>query len=260
MTWPGVDALNTPPPAVIFPFLMYTHQKLKSHLRRTLTLPALILSFGAHAVAQEATDTPMEGLPARVLQEPMENIHTALQEIDSRLSSAQEEALEIEDVKKAQQALEKQVNDLIIEGNPELELVIKKHADLQKELIEHPELQDPTTPPSEEIQQRIMEYQVLDQQIGPARQAAFQDSAVRDARDAFQARLLEEMGKIDPETPQLIERGQALIAQLQEQQMRQQMQMQQQMQQMQQSSEAPARRAAPSSDAGPTQPEAQSEE
>ncbi len=238
---------------------MYTNQKLKYHLRRTLTVPALILSFGAHAIAQEAIEAPAEAPPAAATQEPMENIHAALQEIDSRLSSAQEKALEVEEVKNAQKALEKQVNDLIIEGNPELEAVLKEHADLQQELIEHPELQNPTAPPSEEVQQRIQEYQALEHQIGPARQAAFQDTAVRDARDAFQSQLLEEMEKIDPDTPQLIERGQALIAKLQEQQMRQQMQMQQQMQQQQQS-EAPVRPTAPASDAGPTRPDAQSEE
>ena len=133
--------------------------------------------------------------------------------------------METDKVSDQREKLDKLVRDRIVKSDDSLASVLDEHQELQEELMAHPELQDPTAPPSEEVQARIQEYQQLDQQIAPARQAAMQSESVIEAQEEFRAVLISEMERVEPETQDLIEEGQRLMQQMermQQQQMQQQ--------------------------------------
>lgn len=189
---------------------------------------ASIITLGvATAMAEEDTDSagppaPPPRAEAEAQPNPMQQANMRLQQIDARLSAAQERALETETVSEHRERLDKLVHDKIVESDDSLAPVLEEHKDLQEELMANPELQDPTTPPSEEVQAQIQEYQQLDQRIAPARQAAMQSPDVVEAQDEFRTVLISEMERIEPETQDLIEEGQRLMQQMQQMQQQQQ--------------------------------------
>lgn len=197
----------------------------------------LTMGIGAavHAQAPEGPPPQAEQPPAQ--ENPMQQANMRLQQIDARLSAAQERAMETDKVSEQREKLDELVRDRILESDEDLASALDEHQELQEELMAHPELQDPTTPPSEEVQARIQEYQQLDQRIAPARQAAMQSESVVEAQEEFRAVLISEMERVEPETQDLIEEGQRLMQQMEQMQ---QQQMQQQQGQGQDAPPAPA--------------------
>ena len=189
----------------------------------------LFIGYGAVIHAEDAAGPAPQAPPppqAQAQPNPMQEANMRLQQIDARLSAAQERALSTDTVSEQREKLDKLVRDRIVEADDSLASVLEEHQELQDELMAHPELQDPTTPPSEEVQARIQEYQELDQRIAPARQAAMQSETVIEAQEEFRTVLIAEMERVEPETQDLIEEGQRLMQQMQQMQ-QQQMQQQQ---------------------------------
>lgn len=164
-------------------------------------------------------DVEMPSAPS--FEEMMQSAQAELQMIDRRLSAAQEQVADNEAIQTRQQELEKLLNERVLAQNPELESVIERSQALFDELIVHPELQNPMASPSQEVQDKIEQYQSLEMQLAGPRQEVLQSEEFVLAQTAFRELILTEMEKIEPETRQLIAQYDALMERMQEAMMRQ---------------------------------------
>ena len=180
--------------------------------------PVVLSDVPAEAPPPEVEpEVPAEvNIPAAPsFEQIMQTAQAELQEIDRRLSTAQEQVVENEAVQARQEELEALLNERVLVQNPDLKPVIERSQNLFNELIAHPELQNPMATPSQEVQDKIEEYQSLEMQLAGPRQEVLQSDEFVLAQTAFRDLILTEMEKIEPETRQLIAQYEAIMARMQ---------------------------------------------
>lgn len=179
--------------------------------------PVVQPDVAAEAPPEVEPEVPaeVEVPPAESFEEMMQSAQAELQMIDRRLSAAQEQIAENEAIQARQKELEALLNERVVAENPELAAVIERSQALFDELIAHPELQNPMGMPSQEVQDKIEQYQSLEMQLAGPRQEVLQTEEFILAQTAFRELILTEMEKIEPETRQLIAQYDALMERMQ---------------------------------------------
>lgn len=119
-------------------------------------------------------------------------------------------------VQKEQIAYEETLTELIVKEEPPLQTTIEQQNALVAELQGSPELRKPADQRSREFQTKLEEYQTLQQTLAPKRAQAAQAAPAQEQRQKVEKVLVEEMAKVDPATPKLLEQRGVLMAQLQQ--------------------------------------------
>lgn len=190
-------------------------------------LPAILLAVATLAIAGVATaqdagsgaaprprgQAAPQGQPSPQKMQKLRNIRSQIEQITQKLSSAQQEALKKEKVQEKQIEFRKAMSVAIVKQNPEMESVLEEHDTLAEKLENSPDLKKPQGQRSQKFQQRLQKYRQLQQKVSAERQKAAQKEKVQKKRKAFENLLISEMSKVEPETPQLMEKRQGLMQQ-----------------------------------------------
>ncbi|MCC5839735.1 MAG: hypothetical protein JJT96_06375 [Opitutales bacterium] len=176
-------------------------------------------AFGDHhrPAAPAAPERPPMAAPAEQADaaDVLARSQAALQEVEARLGAAQEKAMESERVVRRQEALQDLLNATIVKNDTDLEPVLERSRELYNELVNHPEIRQPTGAPSDEVREKIEEYQSLEAQLAGPRQEVLQSPEFIEEQEALREVLISEMETVEPETRQLLVQRDAIIQRMQ---------------------------------------------
>lgn len=176
-----------------------------------LSAPDAMAQEGAAPAPQGAP--PQGAPPAQPDQETMEKmteLRSELQQIQTKISTVQQEAAAKPKVQEVQKKYRETLNKTMTEKQPEVAKLMEKSESLREELLAKPNIQDPAVQQDPEIKPKLDEYRSLEQQIEPVRQEAAQDPACQEKFQEVREVLLAEMKKIDPEIEGLLEKSDQL--------------------------------------------------
>ncbi len=164
---------------------------------------ALLLAPAAHA--QQLP--PQQNLPPEV--------QAMLEELDAvqeRLEKLQNDAIEgSPELQEKQADLSQRVGEAILEVEPEYDELRARYAELEREVQAAQQAQD-----AQRFSQIMTEAQGIQVRLETAQGKVFEREEIVAAVEDYQGSLLTEMTELDPETPDLIERMEALMEQLSE--------------------------------------------
>lgn len=177
---------------------------MRTKLVRTTFLSLLLLAapLGLFAQQQGAVD------PAQLPPEAQELIGE-LQQLQARLQPIQQQALQDPEIQAAQQALGAEIQEAMVEVDPETP---EKMERLQELMVQAQAAQ--AEEESAAMTEIVSEARALEQQLQAAQAAAIQSPELAPRVEAFQDRLLERMVEVDPEAEALLDRAQELNARL----------------------------------------------
>lgn len=185
-------------------------------LRSTLQVSVLsVAALGIAAVsatAQTAAPSPQQPAePAAVAK--VEKVRAQLVEVDTRIRGAQEKALQVEAVKEKRDNYQKTLRTAMVQEEPKVKSMLEKQDHLVSELQQSDELRKPAEQRSPEFQQRFQEFQKLSAELSPIAQKTSEKPEVEQTYKEFQTVLTNEMQKVEPTVPQLLQQRGELIAQ-----------------------------------------------
>ncbi len=151
---------------------------------------------------QPAGNGDQQGAQAN-LQLQVQELQQQFSQVNTRIQEVQQKAMQVEKVQQEQEKFNETINKVVAEKNPEAEGLIEKRQALFDKIVNNPELQKPVEERGEALQKDIQEYQTLEQQVAPLIQQALSEPVVAESRTQLEEVLMDEMTKIDPETPQL---------------------------------------------------------
>lgn len=177
---------------------------------------SLAAMFAAPLAAQQsATPQPAAANGAAETPEAVEVRQKYIQ-IQSRLESAQREALTKENVKERQARHDKAVRSAMIEDNAQVGELLEAQDGLVAELSKSKELSLPAEDRSDAFNAKFATYQQQRAQIQAAAQKVSQQPEVAASLQKFQQELNTEVAKIEPDFEQLIQQRNELAAQYQQ--------------------------------------------
>lgn len=188
-------------------------------LRSTLHVSVFsVAALGLAGVAATAqTATPSSQQPAQpAAAEQVEKIKTQLIEVDTRLRTAQQKALQAETVKEKRDNYDKTLRTAMVKEEPKAKSLLEKQDNLVNELEKSDELKKPAEQRSPEFQQRFQEYEKLKEELSPIAQRTSEKPEVAETYKAFQTELVSELVKVEPAAPQLLEQRRELLNQYQQ--------------------------------------------
>lgn len=180
---------------------------------------ALVLPGTLTAQAQGPQGAP-SAMPAEV-QEEIQRLQQQMQQIEERLSSIQQQAASHPEIVELNEKFNTKVIARMTEINPETEGQIEEQRELVDELVAMGNYQELEGDQRNTYEQKVQEYQQIQNNLQQAQAQAMQDSTVQQLRDQLNDKLVERMTEIDDSAEELIERREQLIARFE--QIRQQM-------------------------------------
>lgn len=154
-------------------------------------------------------------LPGAGQQEQLPDSVTALlmevQSLQERLGGIQQQALQEDTALQQKQAvLQDRIEEAMKTVDPQVETATERLEALQQEAQAAQAAQDTVT-----LMNMMEEAQQLQVRLQSAQEAAMEQPEVVGAMEAFRADLLVAMKKVEPETDELVERFESLVAKLQ---------------------------------------------
>lgn len=197
---PELSLLLTPFRAAQFERItMSVHRLAVRHLVVTL---CTLASLAGAAQAQQPMPVPGGEAPGQQLPDSLQEMLQEAQATQERLQGLQEQALAENEALQEQQAeLREMVDAAMREAEPRFDDHIQRMEELEQEALAAQQSQD-----GERLQDLMAEAQSLSMTLQAAQSRAMQAPGVQEEIEAHQESLLEEMTRLDPETPQLIER------------------------------------------------------
>jgi hypothetical protein len=195
---------------------LFTPHSSRELLRATLqvsvlSVAALGLAAGS-ATAQTAAPSPQQSAePAAAAK--VEKVKAQLVEVDTRIRGAQQKALQVEAVKEKRDNYQKTLRTAMVQEEPKVKSMLEKQDHLVSELQQSDELRKPAEQRSPEFQQRFQEFQKLSAELSPIAQKTSEKPEVAETYKEFQTVLTNEMQKVEPAVPQLLQQRGELIAQ-----------------------------------------------
>lgn len=188
-----------------------------------MTLPALMLVFGATALSAQADQAPSDAPPPPAQAAPQgqampqlpDSIQQMLQEfrgLQNELASLQDQAIQESDELQTQRDdIQETIESAMAEANPGIEDDIARMEELQQEMTEAREAQD-----QQQMMALSQEAGQLRSQLQSAQSGVMERPAVQEEIQSFQDNLLDEMIALNPEAEDLVEELDSLSQQLQE--------------------------------------------
>lgn len=195
---------------------LFTPHSSRELLRSTLQVSVLsvaALGLAAEsATAQTAAPSPQQSAePAAAAK--VEKVKAQLVEVDTRIRGAQQKALQVEAVKEKRDNYQKTLRTAMVQEEPKVKSMLEKQDHLVSELQQSDELRKPAEQRSPEFQQRFQEFQKLSAELSPIAQKTSEKPEVAETYKEFQTVLTNEMQKVEPAVPQLLQQRGELIAQ-----------------------------------------------
>ena len=131
-------------------------------------------------------------------------LQAELHQVNARIQAAQQKAHEEPAVREARVAYETTLNKVMVKQDPEIATVLEQREQLLSRIMDHPDIQKAPDQRSPEFMQEVQRYQSLEQRLQPVARQASADPAVTESREEYQEKLISQMEKVDPETPQLL--------------------------------------------------------
>ncbi len=161
----------------------------------------------AHGQSPETT-RPAPATESGQLREELEVVQQKIAQTHEAVSTKPE-------VKEAEATYYEKVNEVIVKSMPDIAKKVERHEALRHEL----EVVQKETRPSEavppEVQQKVMEYQSLEQELAPVRTSTLDHPEVQQVRDEYSKLVMAEMEKEEPGIKNLLKRQQELISAIQ---------------------------------------------
>ena len=195
---------------------LFTPHSSRELLRSTLQVSVLsvaALGLAAEsATAQTAAPSPQQSAePAAAAK--VEKVKAQLVEVDTRIRGAQQKALQVEAVKEKRDNYQKTLRTAMVQEEPKVKSMLEKQDHLVSELQQSDELRKPAEQRSPEFQQRFQEFQKLSAELSPIAQKTSEKPEVAETYKEFQTVLTNEMQKVEPAVPQLLQQRGELISQ-----------------------------------------------
>lgn len=169
--------------------------------------PLAALLAAAPVAAQDAPPTMQQQVP-----DSIQELIVEFQELEQRLGALQQQALAgNEELQEQQLELRQLVQQVMHEIDPQFEARVERLQALEQEAMAAQEAQDMET-----LQQLIGEAQTLQAGLQETQEEAMESPQVQQELEVFQAAMLDEMTRHDPEAPELIERLEELAEQISE--------------------------------------------
>lgn len=173
-------------------------------MKRMLIAAALLAA--APATAQE----PEQTAPVAPAEDQDQALRKELGDIQQRLAAAEQKALADPKVQEMQKELQAKVEAEVKRIDPKFDEKVERLTSLQEQLIDAQQTGD------EARQQKLIaEAMQLQGELEAAQQKALQSEPIAAAIAAYQELVREKMLAAEPETDKLIERGNAIVLQLQ---------------------------------------------
>jgi alkylhydroperoxidase/carboxymuconolactone decarboxylase family protein YurZ len=169
---------------------MFTHRTL------TTRLPSVFLALALMAAPALAQQLP-GGAPTLPQELP--------EEVQELLSEAQESP----DLQARQADLQELVDSTMRALEPEFDRFIERLGQLEQEAMAAQQSQD-----GERLQALMTEAQSVSGRLQAAQAQAMETPEIRDEMEAYEETLIDEMTRVDPETPQLLARMEELAEEL----------------------------------------------
>lgn len=177
---------------------------------------SLAAMFAAPLVAQQSATPQLAAANGAAETPEAVEVRQKYIQIQSRLESAQREALTKENVKELQARHDKAVRSAMIEDNAQVGELLEAQDGLVAELSKSKELSLPAEERSDEFNAKFATYQQQRAQIQTAAQKVSQQPEVAASLQKFQQELNTEVAKIEPDFEQLIQQRNELAAQYQQ--------------------------------------------
>jgi chromosome segregation ATPase len=189
-------------------------KRLVSPVRGSLLAAAATLLVATPVLAQGPPAAP-PAPPAAQQQEFPPEVQSMLDELDEtqeRLETVQSRAIEENESLQAEQTrIQELVDQALRIVEPEYEALVSRFGQLQQEAAAAQQAEDMAA-----FQNVLNEAQSLQMRLQEAQAQAFQREEVDTAVTAYRENLVEEMTRIEPDTPRLMERMEELVERLEE--------------------------------------------
>lgn len=189
--------------------------KSKYHTR---PLIALALFSAASMAAVSAQDAPANQpvAPAPPSEEATK-IQAEWLEVHGKLQEAEQKAAVQPKVIAEREKLNVMLEETLIEKEPEMEPKIKDSKALLEKIRENPELEKPQQEQSPEFVEEVKKFQSLETELSVKRnEIVTTDPEVQTQYKTLEKTMINEMTKIEPETPLLIAKRESLAKQFQQ--------------------------------------------
>jgi hypothetical protein len=167
----------------------------KSSIRRALLVAALAMGTPVAIAAQQA-----EAL-SPVAETELEAWLTEYQEVHTQLEGIQQQALQDPELNSIQEQLGSRIREAMENRDPSIPERITRAQALESELMGAQQAGD-----VERLQQLMAEAQEIEQYFITVQQAVIEDPSMAPEITAFQTRLEQKMGELDPGATALIAR------------------------------------------------------
>jgi len=128
-----------------------------------------------------------------------------IQEIQGRLGSAFEQAMENQALRQEQAAISEAMDAAIRAEHPTIEQDMARANEIQAEAAAAYQAGDEAT-----LERLTREFEAIDARLGAAQQRALERNGLGERMEAFQTRLIEHMLRFEPETNRLIQQREEL--------------------------------------------------
>ncbi len=185
--------------------------------RRTLTSAALL--FCAALLPLKAQDVP----PAVAPEQPakpaseLEKVYAELMSVQQKLQVAEQRAAAKPEVVAQREQFEAAVEEAMIEEEPEVEAKLEKTKELVQKLRESPDFAKTPDEQSPEFTADLTEFRSLQQELAVHRMEAIEKQPeVKAKGETLQKLFIKEMTKVEPDTPDLLAKRDALAERFEE--------------------------------------------
>jgi hypothetical protein len=187
--------------------------------RTLLRAPLLILALAANPAilsAQGGPPTPPSAEAAAAMRD-MQTWYTELQEIGQRLAGVQQQVMQDVALRTRQEGIARAMKEAMLRADPTLEAMEARAGVLEVEARQAQQSGDQAR-----LMQLAQEAQQIQARVMAAQQQALQSGDLAARVQAFEKDVRARMAQVDPQSPMLIERAEALQTRIQETMRRQQ--------------------------------------
>jgi chromosome segregation ATPase len=167
------------------------------------------------AVPGMAQEPPMPPTAPPAQQEISPEAQAMLDELEAtqeKLEGLQQQALaENEELQQDVARIQELVEEAVRVVEPEYDALVGRFGELQQEAMVAQQSQD-----QEAFQQVMNEAQTIQMRLESAQEQVFEREDVSEAVDTYREKLMDEMTRLDPEAPELMERMDELVERLTE--------------------------------------------
>lgn len=180
------------------------------HRILTHNLPTALLALTLMVAPALAQQIPGAGPPQQELPEEVQELLSEAQQTQERLAEIHDQALsDSPDLQARQADLQELVDATMRSLEPNFDQVIQRMGELEQEAMAAQQSQD-----GERLQALMTEAQALSGRLQAAQAQAMETPEVQDEMEAYEESLIDEMTRVDPETPQLLARMEELAEEL----------------------------------------------